>query len=156
MFASVNKKQTIKTNKMETQEKTIITVETTVNAPASKVWEYWIKPEHITKWNNASDDWHTPWVKADFREGGNFTARMEAKDGSFGFDFGGVYDILRKNEYIEYTIGDGRKVKITFSPAGNKTKVVESFEAENTNSVELQKGGWQAILDNFKKYTEAN
>jgi uncharacterized protein YndB with AHSA1/START domain len=141
---------------METQEKTIITIESTVNAPVEKVWEYWVKPEHITKWNYASDDWHSPWAKADFREGGNFSARMEAKDGSFGFDFGGVYDIIRKNEYIESTLGDGRKVKVTFSAAGNKTKVVESFEAENTNSVELQKGGWQAILDNFKKYTEAN
>ena len=141
---------------METQEKTIITVESTVNAPVEKVWEYWTKPEHITKWNNASDDWHTLWVKADLREGGSFVARMEARDGSMGFDFGGVYDILRPNEYIEYTIGDGRKVKVTFSVQGNTTKVVESFEAENTNSVEIQQGGWQAILDNFKKYTEAN
>ena len=141
---------------METQEKTIITVESTVNAPVEKVWEYWTKPEHITKWNNASDDWHTPWVKADLREGGSFVARMEARDGSMGFDFGGVYDILRPNEYIEYTIGDGRKVKVTFSVQGNTTKVVENFEAENTNSVEIQQGGWQAILDNFKKYTEAN
>ena len=81
---------------------------------------------------------------------------MEAKDGSMGFDFGGVYDVLRENEYIEYTIGDGRKVKITFTPEGNSTKVVESFEAEETNSLELQRGGWQAILDNFKKYTEGN
>ncbi len=141
---------------METQEKTIITVENTINAPVKKVWEYWTKPEHITKWNHASDDWHTPWVKADFREGGSFVARMEAKDGSMGFDFGGVYDILRTNEYIEYTIGDGRKVKVTFSARGNTTKVVERFEAENTNSPEMQKGGWQAILDNFKKYTEGN
>ena len=141
---------------METQTNTIITIENTVNAPVEKVWEYWTKPEHITKWNNASDDWHTPWVKADLREGGSFTARMEAKDGSMGFDFGGVYDILRPNEYIEYTIGDGRKVKVNFTGKGNTTKVVESFEAENTNSIEMQQGGWQAILDNFKKYTEAN
>jgi uncharacterized protein YndB with AHSA1/START domain len=81
---------------------------------------------------------------------------MEAKDGSFGFDFGGVYDAVRTNEYIEYTLGDGRKVKVTFSSQGNKTKVVESFEAESTNSPEMQRGGWQAILDNFKKYTETN
>jgi len=141
---------------METQEKTIITVENTVNAPVKKVWEYWTKPEHITKWNNASDDWHTPWVKADLREGGSFVARMEAKDGSMGFDFGGVYDVLRPNEYIEYTIGDGRKVKINFSAQGNTTKVIESFEAENTNPLEMQRGGWQAILNNFKKYTEGN
>jgi len=136
--------------------KTVITVENTVNEPVSKVWDYWIKPEHITKWNNASDDWHTPWAKADFREGGTFTARMEAKDGSMGFDFGGVYDVIRPNEYIEYTIGDGRKVKVSFTPQGNATKVTESFEAENTNSEEMQRGGWQAILDSFKKYTESN
>jgi len=141
---------------METQEKTIITVQNTVHAPVKKVWEYWTKPEHITQRNNASDDWHTPWAKADFREGGSFTARMEAKDGSMGFDFGGVYDVIRTNEYIEYTIGDGRKVKISFSPKENSTEVVESFEAEDTNSPEVQKSGWQAILDNFKKYAESN
>jgi uncharacterized protein YndB with AHSA1/START domain len=141
---------------METQEKTVITVENTVNAPVEKVWEYWTKPEHITKWNYASDDWHSPWAKNDLREGGSFAARMEAKDGSMGFDFGGVYDKLKPNEYMEYTLGDGRKVIINFTRSGNTTKVVESFEAENTHSIELQKGGWQAILDNFKKYTEAN
>jgi uncharacterized protein YndB with AHSA1/START domain len=81
---------------------------------------------------------------------------MEAKDGSFGFDFGGTYDAVKENEYLEYTIGDGRKVKISFIPQGTSTKVVENFEAETTNSVELQRTGWQSILDNFKKYTEAN
>jgi uncharacterized protein YndB with AHSA1/START domain len=81
---------------------------------------------------------------------------MEAKDGSVGFDFGGVYDAVTKNEYIEYTIGDGRKVKIIFKSDGNKTKITESFEAENIHSIEMQQGGWQAILDNFKKYTEGN
>jgi uncharacterized protein YndB with AHSA1/START domain len=143
-------------NKMETQEKTIITVENTVNAPVAKVWEYWTKPEHITQWNNASEDWHTPRAQNDLRVGGNFVCRMEAKDGSFGFDFGGVYDAVTTNEYIEYTLGDGRKVKITFDGNGNATKVTESFEAEEMNSIELQKSGWQAILDNFKKYTESN
>ena len=141
---------------MATQDKTIITVENTINAPVEKVWQYWTKPEHITQWNNASDDWHTPRAENDLRVGGSFVSRMEAKDGSFGFDFGGVYDAITTNEYIEYTIGDGRKVKITFTADGNKTKVVESFEAESMNSIEMQKGGWQAILDNFKKYTEAN
>ena len=141
---------------METQEKKVIKVENTVNAPVEKVWEYWTKPEHITNWNAASDDWHSPWAQNDLRVGGKFAARMEAKDGSFGFDFGGVYDEVRNNEYIEYTLGDDRKVKINFTPEGNKTKVVESFEAESTHSVELQQGGWQAILDNFKKYPEAN
>jgi uncharacterized protein YndB with AHSA1/START domain len=140
---------------METLEKTVITVESTINAPVTKVWEYWTKPEHIIKWCSASDDWHTPRVENDLRVGGSFVSRMESKDGSIGFDFGGVYDEVRTNEYIEYTIGDGRKVKIIFSLQGDKTKVVESFDAESTNPVEMQKGGWQAILDNFKKYTEA-
>jgi len=141
---------------METLEKIILIVESTINAPVEKIWEYWTKPEHITKWSNASDDWHTTRAENDLRVGGSFLSRMEAKDGSFGFDFGGVYDAVRTNEYIEYTLGDGRKVKITFTAEGNTTKVSESFEAENTNSVEMQQGGWQAILDNFKKYTEAN
>ena len=140
---------------METLEKKIITVENTINAPVEKVWEYWSEPKHITKWSNASDDWHTPRAENDLREGGKFLSRMEAKDGSMGFDFGGIYDAVRENEYIEYTIGDGRKVKINFSTEGNGTKVVESFEAENTHSLEMQRGGWQNILDSFKKYTEA-
>jgi uncharacterized protein YndB with AHSA1/START domain len=138
-----------------TNTPTKITVETTVNAPVEKVWSSWTEPQHITKWNNASDDWHTPWAKADFREGGNFVTRMEAKDGSMGFDFGGVYNVIKTNEYIEYTIGDGRKVQVAFNKQGNATKVVETFEAENTHPVEFQRGGWQAILDNFKKYTES-
>ena len=141
---------------METTTKTNITVETTVNAPVEKVWKYWTQPEHLMKWNSASDDWHTPRAENDLRVGGKFSARMEAKDGSFGFDFGGVYDAVRTNDYIEYTLGDGRKVSVTFKRDGDKTKVTETFEAESENSVELQRGGWQAILDNFKKYTEAN
>jgi uncharacterized protein YndB with AHSA1/START domain len=141
---------------MTTKEKTVITVKNIVNAPVAKVWEYWTNPDHITKWNNASDDWHTPWSKNDLRKGGSFAARMEAKDGSFGFEFGGVYDEVKTNEYIEYTLGDGRKVTIHFTPKGDGTEVVESFEAENTHSIEMQQGGWQAILDNFKKHTENN
>ena len=141
---------------METQNKTKITVENTINAPIKKVWKFWTKPEHIIKWNNASDDWHTPRAKNDLRVGGSFVSRMEAKDGSFGFDFGGIYDDVKDKEYIEYTLGDGRKVKITFAGNENATKVIEIFEAETTNSIEMQKSGWQAILDNFKKYTEGN
>ena len=141
---------------METQNKTVITVENTVNAPVKKVWEYWARPEHITKWSNASDDWHTPRAENDLRTGGKFVSRMEAKDGSMGFDFGGTYDEVRDNEYIEYTMGDNRKVKVTFTSNGSSTKIVESFEAEDTHPIEMQRGGWQAILDNFKKYTEAN
>ena len=141
---------------METAAKTEITIETTINAPVEKVWKFWTLPEHITKWNSASDDWHTPKAENDLRVGGKFAARMEAKDGSFGFDFGGVYDAVKTNELIRYTIGDGRKVAVHFTPNGNETKLSETFEAENTNPVEMQRGGWQAILNNFKKYVEAN
>jgi uncharacterized protein YndB with AHSA1/START domain len=136
--------------------KTLITVEATINAPVEKVWKYWAGPEHITKWCNASDDWHAPKAENDLRVGGKFSTRMEAKDGSFGFDFGGVYDDVKTNELIAYTMGDGRTVKVIFKGEGNTTKVVETFEAETQNPVEMQQGGWQAILDNFKKYTEAN
>ena len=139
---------------MATQSSTVITVENTINAPVKKVWEYWTMPEHIIHWNNASDDWHTPYAKNDLQVGGKFTARMEAKDGSFGFDFEGKYDAITPQEYIEYTIADGRKVKIFFTAEDSSTKVKEIFEAENQNSVEMQRAGWQSILDNFKKYVE--
>ena len=135
--------------------KTIITVRASVNAPIEKVWRNWITPESIIKWNNASEDWHTLRAAKDFRKDGRFSYRMEAKDGSMGFDFEGTYDRIIENKQIDYTIGDGRKVKITFSSDGNKTEIIESFEAENTNSVEMQRNGWQSILDNFKKYSES-
>jgi uncharacterized protein YndB with AHSA1/START domain len=135
--------------------KTIITVRSSVDAPVEKVWRKWITPESIVKWNNASSDWHTPRATNDFRKDGRFSYRMEAKDGSMGFDFGGTYDRIIENKQIDYTIGDGRKVKVTFASDGNKTEIIESFEAENTNSVEMQRDGWQSILDNFKKYTES-
>jgi len=141
---------------MSTTNVTKITVQSTINAPVEKVWNFWSLPEHITQWCAASDDWHAPKAENDLTVGGKFSTRMEAKDGSFGFDFGGVYDEVKKNELIEYTLGDGRKVVVTFAGNGNETKVVETFDAENTHSVEMQQGGWQAILDNFKKYTEAN
>lgn len=140
---------------MEQTSRNVITVNNTINAPVKKVWEYWTKPEHITLWNNASDDWHTPSAENDLRVGGKFIARMEAKDGSMGFDFGGVYDAVKENEYIEYTMDDGRKVIVHFTSKGDQTDVVESFEAEETNSVDMQRDGWQAILNNFKKYTES-
>lgn len=139
---------------METKKKTILTVESIIDAPVGKVWEFWTKPGHITQWNNASDDWHTPRAQNDLRVGGSFVSRMESKDGSMGFDFGGVYDAVRDQEYIEYTIGDGRKVTVNFDAQGKQTKVVEKFEAEDTHSIEMQQGGWQAILDSFKKYAE--
>ena len=141
---------------MEAQNKTVLTVESTVNAGIEKVWDFWNNPQHITQWCSATEDWHTPRAENDLRTGGSFTSRMEAKDGSFGFDFGGIYDEVRDNEYIEYTMADGRKVKIHFEPQGGNTKVTEHFEAETENPLEMQQGGWQAILDNFKKYTEAN
>ena len=132
-----------------------ITIKTTVNAPVEKVWKIWNAPEHIVKWNSASDDWHTPKAQNDLRPGGRFTARMEAKDGSMGFDFFGVYDVVRPNEKIGYTIGDGRKVDIYFRRNGEATDIEETFETEKTNPEEMQRGGWQAILDNFKKYAES-
>ncbi|MBD1379385.1 SRPBCC family protein [Metabacillus arenae] len=139
---------------METGNKVTITVETTIHAPVEKVWEYWTEPQHITKWCSASDDWHAPHAENDLRVGGRFLTRMEAKDGSFGFDFNGVYDEVRVNEFISYTMEDGRKTTITFISQENETKVIEAFEAETTNSIEMQEAGWQAILDNFKKYCE--
>lgn len=137
-------------------ENKTITVTAIINAPTEKVWTYWSAPEHITQWCSASEDWHAPRAENDVQVGGKFTTRMEAKDGSFGFDFGGVYDEVRLHEYIAYTIGDGRKVNITFSGNGNETSVTEIFEPENQNPLDMQQAGWQAILDNFKKYTEAN
>ena len=136
------------------EKKAVITIEAIINAPVQKVWEYWTKPVHIMQWNAASPDWHTPRAENDLRVGGSFSSRMEAKDGSFGFDFGGIYDVVTPHEYIEYILGDTRKVKTNFIAQGDATKVIVNFEAEAENSIEMQKGGWQAILDNFKKYTE--
>jgi uncharacterized protein YndB with AHSA1/START domain len=140
---------------MEETSKTIITVETTVNAPVEKVWKCWTAPEHIVQWNNASDDWFTPRAENDLRVGGKFLSRMEARDGSFGFDFEGEYTSVKENQLIEYSIADGRKVAITFTCVGDETKVVESFEAEGTHAEDMQRQGWQAILGNFKKHVEA-
>lgn len=139
---------------METNT-TIITVATTVNAPIEKVWDCWTEPKHITQWNNASDDWHTPHATNDLKKGGTFNYRMEAKDGSAGFDFSGTYNEVKTKELIAYTIFDGRKVNILFTSLGTETKVLESFEAETTHTIELQKTGWQTIVDNFKRYTES-
>ena len=140
---------------MNTDSKTLITVENTINAPVETVWKSWTEPEHIKRWNSASEDWHTPFAENDLQVGGKFTSRMEAKDGSMGFDFGGVYDAVTNQEHIGYTLGDGRRVDIYFSEQGDKTHLVETFEAESTHPVDFQKSGWQSILDNFKTYTEA-
>lgn len=139
---------------METTSKTTITIEATINAPVEKVWNAWTNTDAITKWNNASPDWHTPKAEHDLRSGGKFSYRMEAKDGSAGFDMEGVFDFVKPNEYIEYTLGDDRKVKITFTGKGHETHLLETFEAEETNAVEMQRDGWQAILNNFKNYVE--
>ena len=137
-------------------DKQAITVTATVKAPVEKVWKYWNTPDHVTKWNNASDDWHSPAGENDLRNGGQFKYRMEAKDGSMGFDFGGTYDEVKEHERIQYTMGDGRRVHVMFKGNGNETTVEETFEAEETNPVEMQRNGWQSILNNFKKYAEEN
>jgi len=133
---------------------TIITVAITINAPVEKVWDLWIGPEHIICWNFASDDWHSPKAENDLRVGGRFSYRMEPKDGGEGFDFSGEYTKVDKHSLIEYKLDDGRNVQIIFSSADGKTTIKESFEAENENSVELQREGWQSILDNFRRYAE--
>ena len=136
--------------------KTIITVEITINTTVNRVWKMWTSPEHIIQWNNASDDWHTPRAENDFRVGGSFLSRMEAKDGSFGFDFAGAYNEIKTHELIKYTLFDGRKVQIYFASGKDSTTIIESFEAENENPIEMQKTGWQCILNNFKKYVESS
>lgn len=140
---------------MSAPEKTVITIETTINAPVEKVWKAWNTAEDVVQWNSASPEWHTPRAENDFRTGGKFLYRMEARDGSFGFDFYGMYDTITPHEYIEYTMGDDRKVKTTFTANGNTTHIVQAFEAESTNSIDMQRTGWQAILDNFKRYAES-
>jgi len=133
-----------------------ITVSVTIHAPLLKIWDYWNQPAHITNWCFASDDWHSPSAENDLQVGGSFTTRMEAKDGSFGFDFGGVYDEVIPNQLVSYAMADGRTVRIQFLSSGNETHVSETFDRESENPVEMQRGGWQAIRDNFKKYVEAN
>jgi len=132
-----------------------ITVRATVDAPVERVWTLWTEPGHIKQWNTASTEWHTTAAENDLRAGGKFSSRMEAKDGSIGFDFSGVYEAVDPVERIAYVLGDGRKVEVTFSGDGRKTEVVETFDPENENPREMQQAGWQAILDNFKRYAEA-
>lgn len=133
-----------------------INIETLISADVKKVWDCWTKPEHITKWNFASDDWHCPSAENDLKVGGKFKSRMEAKDGSFGFDFEGVYDEVIDHKKIAYTMPDSRQVITYLENLGDKTKVTTTFDAENENPVEMQRAGWQSILDNFKKYVESN
>ena len=133
---------------------TLITVEARVNAPVAKVWKHWTTPEDIMKWNAASDDWHTPSASNDLRVGGTFKARMEAKDGSVGFDFEGIYTEVRPNELIVYRMADEREVRVEFKAEGSSTVVRETFTAESTHSIEMQRGGWQSILNRFKEFVE--
>lgn len=133
-----------------------IHIETMVLAPIEVVWQYFTDPEHIVNWNNASPDWHTPKAENDLQVGGKFSYTMAAKDGSFSFDFWGIYDQVEENKNISYTLGDERKVSVVFISIGDDTKIIETFDPESQNPLDMQKAGWQAILDNFKKYVEEN
>ena len=133
-----------------------IAVETIIHSSIEKVWDAWTMPEHITKWCQASDGWHAPSASNDLRVGGIFTTRMEARDGSAGFDFGGTYTNVELYKKIEYIMEDGRKVSIGFTSVGGEVKVVEMFDPENQNPEDVQRAGWQAILNNFKHYVEAD
>ncbi len=139
---------------MKTKEKTLIPVNTVVNAPVEKVWEFWTNPRHIVEWNNASDNWHTTVAENDLQPRGRFKFRMEARDRSSGFDFTGEYIKVEQNKLIAYRLDDGRQVRILFMPETGKTRINEFFEAEREYSHAAQKYGWQSILNNFKEYVE--
>ncbi len=132
-----------------------ITVEKTVNAGLNRVWDAWSDPADIKQWNSAGDDWHTTQSTVDLREGGRFVARMEAKDGSAGFDFEGTYTRIVPGQSIAYRMGDGREVEVEFAPHADGVLVRETFDTENENPAEFQRQGWQAILDNFARHVEA-
>ncbi|TRX38690.1 polyketide cyclase [Flavobacterium sp. ZT3R18] len=133
----------------------MITVKSNINAPIETVWECWTNPKHITQWNNASDDWHTPYAENDLQVGGKFKYTMASKDGTMSFDFEGEYTLVEQYEAIEYVMADGRRVVISFAATPSEVAVIESFDPETENSEELQQQGWQAILNNFKKYVES-
>ena len=136
------------------EAKTMITVTATVNVTIDTVWDSWTNPAHIVNWNNASDDWHTPKASNDLRKDGRFTFTMAAKDGSFSFDFGGTYTSVEPKQKISYIMDDGRVATILFEQNGGSVSITETFQAEHIHSLEMQEAGWQAILNNFKKYTE--
>jgi uncharacterized protein YndB with AHSA1/START domain len=140
---------------METMARSKITVETIVNAPIEVVWDLWTDPRHVVHWNSASVDWHTTYAENDLKVGGRFLSRMEARDGRSGFDFSGEYNNMELYKHIEYTLTDGRRVRVNFHQKGFGTRISETFDAEMTNPVEIQQEGWQAILDNFKIYVES-
>lgn len=133
---------------------TNITVSAKINATITKVWDCYNLPKHIKQWNFADPSWQCPSAENNLEVGGKYSSRMEAKDGSFGFDFWYIYDTVVQHKELSYTMGDGRKAKTLFEVNGNKTILTTTFEAETENTVELQQGGWQSILNNFKKYTE--
>lgn len=134
-----------------------ITVETHIKAPLEAVWQAWNSPEDIMRWNTASQDWHTTRAEVDLRTGGNFTSRMEAKDGSLGFDFSGTYTVVEPHQRIEYRMDDDREVVVEFEDNGGHVIVRETFDAEKQNSIDMQREGWQAILDNFARHvSQAN
>jgi uncharacterized protein YndB with AHSA1/START domain len=152
LILSKNEKKQNQKN-METQfEK--ITIQATINAPLQKVWELWTTPAHIMQWNAASEDWHTPKSTNDLKVGGTSFCRMEAKDGSMGFDFKWIYTAVETNKHLAYTLEDDRKVVVDFAEADGKVTIVQTFDAEKQNPVEMQQFGWQSILNNFKKYAE--
>ncbi len=134
----------------------MITVQTKIQASIDKIWDLWTLPEHITQWNMASEDWHTPFAENDLKVGGRFKSTMASKDGTMSFDFVGTYSAILDKKLIAYTIEDGRVVIIVFEELEDGFEVREYFEPESVNSEELQYQGWQAILDNFKKYVENN
>lgn len=130
-----------------------ISVETIVSAPIEQVWRAYTTPEDIKRWNAASDDWHTTSATVDLRVGGAFSSRMEAKDGSMGFDFAGTYTKIIQHKLIEYSFGE-RTAQVAFNASLNNVKVRVTFDSESTHSIEQQQEGWQSILNNFKKYVE--
>ena len=132
-----------------------ITVETLAHADLETVWSAYNTPEDITRWNTASDDWHSPRSRVDLREGGSFSTRMEARDGSMGFDFEGTYTRVLPQQRIEYRMADGREVSVDFEEVADGVRVRTLFDAETMNSAEMQQQGWQAILDNFGRYAQA-
>jgi uncharacterized protein YndB with AHSA1/START domain len=142
--------------KRNNMSKTKITVQATIQADKKKAWDYYTNPTHITKWNFADPSWHCPNAKNELRVGGKYQARMEAKDGSFGFDFEAIYTELLEEEKFTYEMADGRQASVTFTNKSGQTEVVVVFDAENENPIEMQKGGWQAILNSFKTYVESN
>ncbi|MFP9116122.1 SRPBCC family protein [Flavobacterium sp. RHBU_3] len=133
-----------------------ITITATVHADAKKAWEYYTEPKHITQWNFADPSWHCPAASNDMQVGGKYSARMEAKDGSFGFEFEATYNAIEPGKNFTYTMPDGREVTVVFSPADDATEVTVTFDPENQNPIEMQRGGWQLILNNYKKYTDEN